>query len=155
MKTRILTSALLFLMMLSCNKKAETETVTVETPEPKPAKDSRDRECFQLVKKNDTIMLNIAQNSNNVNGELHYHFHEKDANMGTISGIFIGDTLIADYTFKSEGMTSVRETIFVRKGNTLVQGIGEMEEKESKQVFKYPKALTFDNSIVLEKIDCD
>ena len=99
-------------------------------------------------------MLKIVQNSNNVNGELHYHLKEKDANMGTISGIFIGDTLFGDYTFKSEGMTSVREAIFVRKGNTMVQGMGEMEERNNKQCFKNPKALSFDNSIVLEKIDC-
>lgn len=154
MKTQILTISLLLALTLSCNKKSETiETEQeVQTEEPKVA--VIEKECFELVKGNDTITLSLTSSANNVNGELKYDWFEKDGNTGTYSGIFIGDTLFADYTFQSEGMTSVRETVFVKSGNTLVQGFGDMEEKGNKQVFKDPKKLKFDNSIVLMKSDC-
>jgi hypothetical protein len=38
-------------------------------------------------------------------GNLCYRFFEKDKNDGTVIGKLQGDTLIADYTFMSEGVT--------------------------------------------------
>lgn len=154
MKSKIFTAVLLCALLLSCNKKTETETTVVETETVDPSVDLAVKECYQMANANDTVMLAMATNANNVNGELTYNLKEKDANKGTISGIFIGDTLFADYTFQSEGMTSVREAVFVKKGNTLVQGTGAMEEKDNKLCFKNPRALTFDSAMVLQKMDC-
>ena len=84
-----------------------------------------------------------------------YNFFEKDKNSGTVSGMFKGDTLYADYTFQSEGTSSVRETVFIKKGNTLVEGFGEITEKDNKQIFKDKKALKFDESVVLNKVECE
>jgi hypothetical protein len=153
MKTNIISAALL-LLLISCNKKSEVDTVTIGTGRTAPAEVIREKECYQLISNKDTVMLSIVQNADNVNGELVYKLYEKDNNKGTISGIFIGDTLFADYTFKSEGMTSVREAVFVKKGDSLLQGSGEMEEKNNKQCFKQPKALKFENATALTKTNC-
>jgi len=56
----------------------------------------------------DTIRLNLTQQGTDVSGPLAYLLTEKDSNTGTLSGQMRGDTLIADYTFQSEGEESVR-----------------------------------------------
>jgi hypothetical protein len=151
MRNKVLLSGLIFTAFIACNKKVETPEIPMPAPPPEPA---RQKECYEFVKGKDTISLSLAMNSNNANGELTYNLFEKDKNSGTFSGVFIGDTLYADYTFKSEGMNSVRETVFVKKGNQLIQGTGEMEEKDNKQFFKNAKKLKFDGGIVLVKSDC-
>ncbi|HEY0091635.1 MAG TPA: hypothetical protein VGB43_04030, partial [Flavobacterium sp.] len=127
MKTKTLTSALLIAVLFACNKKSETsetETGSVPAEAAAPPVEIAGKECYQLASKMDTMKLSLIQNANNVNGELQIKLNEKDMNSGTVSGIFIGDTLFADYTFKSEGTTSVREIVFVKKGDALIQGSG-------------------------------
>ena len=141
------------LLLFSCNKTQEKQ-IDVE-PLNQPMADKPNFECFALMNERDTITLRIAHHGGEVGGDLAYRWRDRDRNIGTISGRFSGDTLIADYTFQSEGMTSVREAVFVRKGNTLVQGHGEMEEKNSLMVFKDKNKLIFDNSIVLTEVQCD
>jgi len=154
MRTQILVSLIFLAVMISC-KKAET-TDAVFTPENEASvAEITGKGCYEFIKGKDTVTLSLVQNSNNVNGELDYHWAEKDRNRGTISGIFIGDTLFADYTFMSEGLTSVREIAFVKKGNSLVEGFGDVVEKDRKQVFTNPKKLNFDGGILLIKTDCN
>ena len=43
-----------------------------------------------------------------------YQLKEKDRNDGTLQGTINGDTLIADYTFSSEGMLSEAGCLFKR-----------------------------------------
>lgn len=154
MKTKILSGAILLVFCLACNKKTET-TESVITEPTKPETEITQKDCYEFVKGKDTVRLSLVQNGNNVNGELAYNWFEKDKNSGTLSGIFVGDTLFADYTFQSEGTTSVRETAFVKNGDKLTEGFGEVTEKDNKQVFKNPKALKFDSDIVLERTECE
>jgi hypothetical protein len=153
MKIQILTACILLASLAGCNKKAVTP-VTPVAPEPPKETVAAEKECYQFIKGKDTVSLTLAMNANNANGELSYNLDGKDKNTGTFSGIFIGDTLYSDYTFQSEGMTSVRETVFLRNGNTLIQGFGDMTEKDNKQIFKDGKKLKFDHSMVLTKMDC-
>ncbi len=143
------------LSLIACNKKEETKaTETTEIPAKTTAADNV-KSCYESVKDKDTVSLSLVLNANNVNGVLAYNLYEKDKNDGTISGTFIGDTLYADYTFKSEGQSSVREVVFLRNGDVLTEGHGDMEEKNAKMCFKNPKKVTFDNSgIVLTKAEC-
>jgi len=141
----------------ACNggEKKTSITTTMDSPktETKPAEPVRD--CYAGKRGKDTVTLSYMINDNVVTGELMYNYFEKDKNTGTIKGKFSGDTLFADYNFKSEGMMSVREVVFVKKGNTLVEGYGDGEEKDGKWVFKKKDALKFDNSIVLDKVVCN
>lgn len=110
--------------------------------------------CFRYIHDKDTVYLKIEKFPNVVTGKLVYNFFEKDGNTGDIDGKLQGDTLIADYTFKSEGQTSVRQVAFIVKDNMATEGNGDMEEKEGKMVFKNIATLDFSKGLQLNKIDC-
>ena len=89
-----------------------------------------------------------------MNGTLSYNLFEKDKNNGTITGIVKGDTIIADYTFQSEGTTSTREVVWLKKNDDLVEGFGDTEELKGKMKFKNTSNLRFDQSMVFKPIVC-
>ena len=110
--------------------------------------------CYTFIKNRDTAKLTYMSTNGITTGELSYNLFEKDKNKGIIEGELHGDTLLADYTFNSEGKESVRQVAFLKKGNQLIEGFGDVEEKNGKTVFKNTATLTFGNSIVFEKVDC-
>ena len=118
------------------------------------ATDSTTAYCYSSTRNRDTVLLHINISGEKVQGELEYNLYEKDRNKGTLEGVLKGDTLIADYKFLSEGVESVREVAFLKKGNDLIEGFGEAEEKKGKIMFKDIRALNFDNSFILQKVDC-
>ena len=109
--------------------------------------------CFSKTEK-DTIFLQIFLDDSVVAGKLNYHIFEKDANSGTIKGKLFGDTLIADYDFKSEGIESVRQVVFLIKDSTAIEGFGEMKDENGRMNFKNVHDLNFQNGIILKKTDC-
>jgi hypothetical protein len=113
-------------------------------------------ECYAVYSQKDTVFLHLkVTNSEQVSGTLQYKFYEKDRNGGTFKGIIKGDSLIANYTFTSEGKTSSRELVFLKKGDAYLEGYGEIVENNSGKVtFKNHKELQFDNSMLLSKTDC-
>jgi len=139
----------------SCGKKEETKVVTEQEME-QPEITIQDRECFLWTSKGkDTIKMSLTTaNGGNISGDLEYNFFEKDGNKGKFSGLIKGDTIYVTYDFQSEGTNSTRESAFLKKGNTLVEGFGEVETKGSSQTFKDKKALKFDGSVTLNKVDC-
>ena len=150
---KILILGIAFATFTSC-KKEEKEVVTENEMEQQEVSISS-KDCYLYVKAKDTVRLTlITANGNNVSGDLVYSFFEKDKNSGTVSGMFKGDTLYADYTFQSEGTSSVRETVFLKKGTTLIEGYGEITEKDNKQVFKDKKTLKFEGNVILNKVEC-
>lgn len=110
--------------------------------------------CYVYIKKRDTAKLTFMSTNGITTGQLSYKLYEKDRNNGIIEGEMRGDTLLVDYTFNSEGKSSVRQVAFLKKGNQLIEGYGDVEEKNGKTVFKNTSTLTFGNSIVFEKVDC-
>src|SRR5690606_14673635 len=110
--------------------------------------------CYVFVKENDSVSLSFEVEKNIVIGNLTYNFYEKDDNSGTIEGEMHGDTLFANYTFESEGTTSEREVAFLRKGDAMVEGFGEITKEAGKTVFKNRKRLYFESNLVLEQMAC-
>jgi hypothetical protein len=110
--------------------------------------------CYVGTSGKDSAILNINADGNKIGGTLSYKFYEKDSNQGSVNGTKNGDTLIADYTFTSEGQTSVRQVAFLQKENSLIEGYGDMEEKDGKMQFKSPAKLNFGNGFKLEKVPC-
>ncbi len=96
-------------------------------------------------------MIHTTQTGNLVTGELVYDYFEKDKNTGTIKGEMKGDTLFAEYMFMSEGINSVREVAFLKKGDSWIEGYGDVEEQTGKIVFKNKAALKFEINITLKK----
>jgi len=111
-------------------------------------------QCYQYIKNRDTATLTFTTIDNKLTGTLGYNLYEKDKNAGTIAGLVKGDTLIANYTFQSEGKTSVREVAFLKKGNQLAEGFGDVQEVNGASKFKDLSKLKFDGSMTFEKIDC-
>jgi len=140
----------------SCGKKEEEKTVVTEQEMEQPEITIQDKECYLWTSKGkDTIKMSITTaNGGNVVGDLQYNFFEKDGSFGKVSGMTKGDTIYVTYDFESEGMKSTRESAFLKRGNTLVEGFGEVETKGNVQTFKDKKTLKFDGSVTLNKVDC-
>src|SRR5260221_2784008 len=111
-------------------------------------------ECYNYFLNKDSISLHITITGKAVSGELLYRIFEKDQNMGSLHGEMHGDTLLAEYTFISEGTESIREVAFLKKENGFAEGYGEAEEKDGKLLFKNAGALNFSNTVILKKSDC-
>jgi len=137
--------------MVACqgnsSKSTATDAKVAET-------DTNSKQCFQYIDKKDTASLSLEINNDKVTGVLNYNLFEKDKNNGTITGIVKGDTIIADYTFQSEGTTSTREVVWLKKNNELVEGFGDIEEVKGKMKFKNTSNLHFDQSMVFKSIVC-
>jgi hypothetical protein len=65
-----------------------------------------------------------------------------------------GDTLLADYTFQSEGTESVRQVAFLQQGDGFVEGYGDMEDQNGKMVFKNTGSLDFSSGTAFTKVPC-
>ncbi|TCC88210.1 hypothetical protein EZ428_21035 [Pedobacter frigiditerrae] len=113
-----------------------------------------EQHCYKYIKDKDTATLTMMSSGPITTGELKYNLYEKDKNSGIFEGELRGDTLIAEYTFNSEGKESVREVAFLKKGNQLIEGFGDVEDKNGKMMFKDKSKLSFGNSIVFNKVDC-
>jgi hypothetical protein len=110
--------------------------------------------CYSRIAGKDTIMLKTDIFPNVVTGTLSYKFFEKDSNNGEIDGKQNGDTLVAEYTFMSEGKQSIRQVVFLIKDSTATEGYSSMEEKDGKMVFKNLNAVDFTKGTKLRKVPC-
>ena len=152
MNHRIFVSLFLAGLFAACtNNNQSTENHTDSTTTQTPVMVDG---CYAFSAAKDTIWLHLQPQAQAVTGTLNYRFFEKDSNNGTIQGVMQGDTLFADYTFASEGVTSVREVAFMKKDNGFVEGYGETEEKDGKTVFKNRSALKFDSQTKLSPVAC-
>lgn len=159
MKKRIFTSVISIAFLFSCNN------------EKNPAKQPNQMEndsiaarvltgsllgefCYSYTNKKDSVLLHANIGDSAVSGNLYYNFYEKDKNNGTITGKMKGDTLLANYTFMSEGKQSVREVAFLLTDSTAKEGYGEMMQQNDKMIFKHPAKISFDKSFILSKEDC-
>jgi len=111
-------------------------------------------QCYQYIKNRDTATLTLKTIDNKLTGTLGYNLYEKDKNAGTIAGVVKGDTIIANYTFQSEGKTSIREVAFLKKGDQLAEGFGDVQEVKGETKFKDLSKLNFDGLMTFGKIDC-
>ncbi|MBO0947092.1 hypothetical protein [Fibrella forsythiae] len=135
--------------MIACQngQKADTDNTASATPV---------KACYAYTSAADTIQLTLLRNDTTVTGTLLYRLAEKDRNSGTFAGRMRGDTLVADYTFQSEGVESQREVAFLVSGDKLIEGFGPIEEKNGKAVrFSSLKSLTFSQTFPLLKVDCN
>ncbi len=151
MKRSILWLTALAGCIVACQgKNPEQNTQTTKTD----AAASGPKTCYAYIKDKDTVMLSYTVAGNAVTGKFNYKLSEKDKNTGDISGLVKGDTIIADYTFNSEGRTSVRQVAFLKKGNQLLEGYGPTEEKDGKIAFTDVNGLKFVDAITLMLTDC-
>ena len=156
---KLLAIATIILTVLISLKKETTTTEPVQiTPSPpkeaeivEPAGD----QCYAWRANGSVIELSFNVNSHQeVNGKLSYNLVGKDKNEGTLFGNMKGDTLVADYTFNSEGTSSVREVVFLQKDGAFIEGYGDVATANNKVSFKDKSKLKFDQKNTLTKVDC-
>ncbi|WP_231463279.1 MULTISPECIES: hypothetical protein [unclassified Pedobacter] len=112
-------------------------------------------ECFTYDKNGDNVSLLIYGTGNNkVLGKLNYSLSGKDKNSGQFYGRTVGDTIIVDYKFQSEGVWSIRQVAWIRQGDKLLEGFGETYQDNDIVKFKNYRKLNYGTSIVLEKTIC-
>lgn len=153
-----MTSILCAVAFTSCkneNKSEASEIMNAEESDIMEADLNNPRiACYKYTSAKDTVLLQMEQINDEVAGTLSYNYFEKDKNDGTFEGTMMGDTLYADYTFNSEGSVSVREIMFVKKENKLVEGYGDVEEVGGKMKFKDNAKFTLNDTMALVEIDC-
>lgn len=91
--------------------------------------------CYANDTSKDSVILQLKKKGATATGTLVKKLFGKDVNKGKFYGLMKGDTLIADYSFFSESVLSVRQIVFLKRNNTLIVGYSEVEEKEGKMIF--------------------
>ena len=151
--------AIVSAVFCACNndsKQTSTEISTEDSPKSEPEMKIQipNMSCYAYVSGKDTIKLKLEKFPNVVTGMLAYLFNEKDKSRGTIDGVMRGDTLVADYTFMSEGKSSVRQVVFMVKDSIVTEGYGSQEEKNGKMIFKDLGKVDFISGSKLQRIQC-
>lgn len=142
------------------NTKQETEQVKADSIRNLPADtasmsiENDATNCFAYTKNRDTVIMTLVLNDTDATGKLTYNLFEKDKNTGTFHGVLKGDTLLANYSYLSEGSRSLRQVIFLRKGNMFQEGVGSMKEQNGRLMFSNKKDIDFNSIILLEAVDC-
>lgn len=162
MKLSILILALFAITIASCTNEQKakqtddtSKVIALDTTFTSSRPKTSTSDCYVYIKNRDTASLKVNIEGEELTGELNYKLFEKDSNKGTIAGEMKGDTIIAEYTFDSEGMRSVREVVFVKKDDgNIYEGTGEVIEKGGKMVFKDRSALNFSPTMVFTKTNC-
>ena len=153
MKKSILLLTVLAGCLAACQNKTPEQKIDSLANQPDTVA-AKSRACYASIKGKDTVTLSYMIAGNTIAGKMNYTLFEKDRNSGTINGTVKGDTIIADYTFTSEGRTSVRQVAFLKKGDQLLEGYGPTEEKGGKIVFTNPAGLKYVDAVTLKVTDC-
>jgi hypothetical protein len=124
----------------SCkNNKSET-VVKAETP--------ITIECYKALYEKDTLDLKInTLKSGKIIGSMEMAIFGMPKKVGEISGEFHGDTLFASYTFTERGnkvKTFKNPMAFLKRGNELILGNGEIEITMGVSHFVKGKPIDFD-----------
>jgi hypothetical protein len=110
--------------------------------------------CYTWAVNNDTATMELKVAGNAVTGDLVYDWSEKDRNKGTLNGEVQDSLLVANYTFQSEGTTSVRKVVFKINGDSLYEGFGDVDSSGDTVKFKNDTQLQFQTDRSFKKVEC-
>jgi hypothetical protein len=111
-------------------------------------------QCYENQNGADTVQLQIADSSGMISGKLNYRIEGKDANTGSFLGRWYGDKLVADYSFRSVGVRSVRQIAFLKKDSFLIEGFGPVTQENKQMKFKSRDSLSFNEVNRLSLVPC-
>ncbi|WKK57071.1 hypothetical protein [Sphingobacterium sp. BN32] len=144
-----LSLSLLLLAVQACNSGNQTQNNNTATV--KEVDNDTLPGTYEYIGKGDTIRLELNAQQDSVFGKLLYALGEKDRNVGDFKGHVKGGQLIGEYYFMSEGVGSVRDMIFNVTKEGLLEGYGEVEERDGGFRFLDTSKLKFDHGMLLEK----
>lgn len=99
--------------------------------------------CYTMIYNKDSANMRLNVVDSMVSGQLSYNPAEKDKNQGSLKGVVRDGLIIADYTFRSEGMMSVRQVVFKMEGTALTEGYGDINTSSDTVRFKDISSLKF------------
>jgi hypothetical protein len=150
----------LFCLLLTCIafgscKKNESEKII----EAKEAVELESVACYQAVYEQDTINLKMNTFKNGeITGEMIMSLEDMPKKIGEIAGEFRGDTLFASYTFIQgdyKKKTFKNPMAFLKQGDQLILGNGEIENYMGASYFVKGKPIDFENvKYKLSNIEC-
>ncbi len=142
-------AALLIIAACSNNKQSETDTSDSTKLE--------NRQCYLAVSKTDSAAdsatLSIGKKDSKTVGKLAFNFSKKDDTNGSVSGEFSGDTLFVEYAFEYKGTKYSNPQVFLMKGDSLIQGHGDMRTMLGRTYFEDHSKIAFDG-FVFKPIPC-
>ena len=104
--------------------------------------------CYVAHLANDVYSLKVTRSQNGIiEGTLDINNAEKDSSTGTLKGTYKDGILLADYTFQSEGTTSLMQVIFKKVGNDFVRGYGKPDDATGTRFVDLSK-INYDTSTV-------
>lgn len=92
-------------------------------------------QCYTRITGKDTAFLELNIQGDSVRGKLAYRNFEKDSSEGTVRGTRQGNFIDVQYTFNSEGMTSVRRIIFKQTDDRVYEGLANAFDKEGNPLY--------------------
>ena len=115
--------------------------------------------CFVAADQKDTANLSLSTfGDGKVRGHLLISFLDKGKNDGEVEGVYRGDTLFLDYTFK---IGTTNKTVYknplalLKKENELVLGVGQIETSLGRSYFVKGKPISFEKGrFVFTPVDC-
>lgn len=156
MNYKIIGALTIVVALSSCKQEVKNAAALSTSPAATVLSEGKTREShkllYQCIKNNNEFVLDVVREGDSVHGTFKYNLSEKDKNTGTIKGVFKGDLLIADYLFMSEGITSTRQIVFKVEDKALLEGFGDIEEKDGKVVFKDVNQLKYNPQFKLELV---
>jgi len=116
-------------------------------------------QCYKAIYEQDTIDLKINTLKNGkITGNMEMNVFNRAKKLGKIAGEFRGDTLFAAYTFILEAnkqITYKNPMAFLKRGNQLIMGNGEIETTMGASYFVKGKPIEFDRvKYKFSKVDC-
>ncbi|WP_395049647.1 hypothetical protein [Flavobacterium sp.] len=140
----------------SCNKNQSKKDVDAT---PVSAEKPVSVQCYNALYENDTIELKINTLKNGtITGNMEMKIFNRAKKIGKIAGEYRGDTLFVAYTFIQEAnkeITYKNPMAFLKRGNDLILGNGEIETTMGASYFVKGKPIDFDKvKYKFTTVDC-
>lgn len=134
-------------LLFSCNQNAQRNQELKDSLSA-VAKGLASKECYTAVDGRDTATLLVRPAvDGKVTGHLLINYLEKGKNDGEVEGVYKGDTLFVDYTFKigTENKTIYKNPLaLLKKDGKLILGVGQIETNLGRSYFVKGKPISFD-----------
>lgn len=110
--------------------------------------------CYRWTQDGDTGLLRLSILNSNVRGTLAFNYAKKESTYGSIKGVIKDSLINVNYTYKQNGKTIERETIFKIAGDALVKASGELKISGQKIRYANKTGLVFSDDRSFDKVDC-
>ncbi len=111
--------------------------------------------CYAAITGKDVYTLDIQSvDEGRVTAFLSFKNFEKDSSSGSLVGTYANDILLGDYSFESEGMSSVRQVIFKKTPDGFIEGFGPVTYSGNRSAFADITDVSYEKGIMFKAGAC-